>query len=44
MALIWQWMLDDRGLVNGLAEKSASITGPIPFLTDQWLLLLGASR
>ena len=42
VALIWQWILDDRGLVNGLAEKLGVISGPLPFLTDQWLLLLSA--
>ncbi|MGZ0152074.1 carbohydrate ABC transporter permease [Kribbella sp. WER1] len=42
VALIWQWILDDRGLVNGLAEKLGFISGPLPFLSDQWLLLLSA--
>ncbi|RZT19507.1 sugar ABC transporter permease [Kribbella sp. NBC_00482] len=42
VALIWQWILDDRGLVNGLAEKLGVISGPLPFLSDQWLLLLSA--
>jgi multiple sugar transport system permease protein len=42
VALIWQWILDDRGLVNGIAEKLGFISGPLPFLSDQWLLLLSA--
>jgi multiple sugar transport system permease protein len=42
VALIWEWILDDRGLVNGLAVKLGVISGPLPFLSDQWLLLLSA--
>ena len=42
VALIWQWILDDRGLVNGFAQKLGVISGPLPFLSDQWLLLLSA--
>jgi putative chitobiose transport system permease protein len=42
VALIWEWILDDRGLVNGLAEKLGVLSGPLPFLSDQWLLLLSA--
>jgi multiple sugar transport system permease protein len=42
VALIWQWILDDRGLVNGMAEKLGVISGPLPFLSDQWLLLFSA--
>jgi putative chitobiose transport system permease protein len=42
VALIWQWILDERGLVNGLAEKLGVISGPLPFLSDQWLLLFSA--
>jgi putative chitobiose transport system permease protein len=42
VALIWQWILDDRGLVNGLAEKLGFVSGPLPFLSGQWLLLLSA--
>jgi putative chitobiose transport system permease protein len=42
VALIWQWILDDRGLVNGLAVKLGVISGPLPFLSDQWLLLFSA--
>jgi multiple sugar transport system permease protein len=42
VALIWQWLLDDRGLVNGLAERLGFLSGPLPFLTDRWLLLFSA--
>jgi putative chitobiose transport system permease protein len=42
VALIWQWILDERGLVNGLAEKLGVTSGPLPFLSDQWLLLFSA--
>jgi len=42
VALIWTWILDERGLINGLAEKLGVIQGPLPFLSDQWLLLLSA--
>ncbi|MFC0626915.1 carbohydrate ABC transporter permease [Kribbella deserti] len=42
VALIWTWLLDERGLVNGLAEKLGFIQGPLPFLSDQWLLLFSA--
>jgi multiple sugar transport system permease protein len=39
VALIWQWLLDDRGLLNGLAEQAGVIHTAIPFLTGRWLLL-----
>lgn len=42
IALIWQWLLDDRGLINGLAKTAGWIHQSIPFLTDRWLLLLSA--
>lgn len=42
VALIWTWLLDERGLINGLAEKLGFIQGPLPFLSDQWLLLFSA--
>ncbi|MBB4893243.1 multiple sugar transport system permease protein [Streptomyces olivoverticillatus] len=40
VSLIWVWMLDDRGLVNGILR--ALDTGPVDFLGDEWLLLLSA--
>ncbi|WP_229890499.1 carbohydrate ABC transporter permease [Streptomyces mashuensis] len=40
VALIWNWMLDDRGLVNGLLRLADA--GPVPFLGDEWLLLFAA--
>lgn len=39
VALIWQWLLDDRGLVNGLAQQAGVIHKAVPFLEDRWLLL-----
>ncbi|TDE59268.1 sugar ABC transporter permease [Nonomuraea mesophila] len=42
VALIWGWLLDDRGLVNGFAQWLGVIAAPVPFLTDRWLLLLSA--
>ncbi|MCQ4041621.1 carbohydrate ABC transporter permease [Streptantibioticus rubrisoli] len=40
VALIWNWMLDDRGLVNGILHALGA--GPVPFLGDGWLLLFSA--
>ncbi|MFD8705301.1 carbohydrate ABC transporter permease [Kitasatospora sp. NPDC059648] len=42
VALIWGWVLDDRGLVNGLLRQSGLAHSPVPFLTDRWLLLFSA--
>lgn len=42
VALIWQWLLDDRGLINGWAQQAGLIHRAVPFLTDRWLLLLSA--
>ncbi|MCC9310303.1 sugar ABC transporter permease [Kitasatospora sp. RB6PN24] len=42
VAMIWQWLLDDRGLVNGLARQAGLIHSALPFLTDRWLLLFSA--
>jgi multiple sugar transport system permease protein len=39
VALIWQWLLDDRGLVNGLAQETGIIHRAVPFLEGRWLLL-----
>src|SRR5579859_6255301 len=39
VALIWQWLLDDRGLVNGLAQQAGIVHRAVPFLEDRWLLL-----
>lgn len=39
VALIWQWLLDDRGLVNGLAQEAGLVHKAVPFLEDRWLLL-----
>ncbi|MEU5186290.1 sugar ABC transporter permease [Streptomyces klenkii] len=40
VALIWGWMLDDRGLVNGILRVLGA--GPFAFLGDEWLLLFSA--
>src|SRR2546422_423806 len=42
IALIWKWLLDDRGLINSLAQEMGFIHKTVPFLTDRWLLLLSA--
>lgn len=40
--LIWTWILDSRGLVNSMAQWLGVISSPIPFLTDEYLLLLSS--
>ncbi|MEH6377413.1 sugar ABC transporter permease [Streptomyces sp. KLMMK] len=40
VALIWEWMLDDRGLVNAVLRVLGA--GPVSFLGDEWLLLFSA--
>jgi putative chitobiose transport system permease protein len=42
VALMWGWMLDDRGVINGMAKSLGIITESIPFLTDRWLILFSA--
>ncbi|MEV7178036.1 sugar ABC transporter permease [Kitasatospora sp. NPDC093679] len=42
VALIWGWVLDDRGLLNGLLGQLGLAARPVSFLTDRWLLLLSA--
>jgi multiple sugar transport system permease protein len=42
VALIWQWLLNDRGLINDLAEEAGLVHRAVPFLEDRWLLLLSA--
>ncbi|MFJ1708458.1 carbohydrate ABC transporter permease [Kitasatospora sp. NPDC088346] len=42
VALIWGWVLDDRGLVNGVLQQSGLADAPVSFLTDRWLLLFSA--
>ncbi|MDN5687915.1 MAG: sugar ABC transporter permease [Brachybacterium sp.] len=37
--LIWTWILDSRGLVNSVMSSLGVISSPIPFLTDEYLLL-----
>lgn len=43
VGLIWTWLLDDRGLVNNLAQQLHLISQPIPFLTDRWLVIISAT-
>jgi putative chitobiose transport system permease protein len=42
VGLIWSWLLNDRGLVNGLAQQLRLWDAPQHFLTDRWLLLISA--
>lgn len=42
VAVIWQWLLDSRGLVNGLLQDLHLTQQVIPFLTGRWLLLFSA--
>jgi len=42
VGLIWTWILDDRGIINEMAQALQVIQGPLPFLTDRWLLLFSA--
>ena len=39
VGLIWTWLLDTRGLVNDVLTALGVLKTPIPFLTDEWLLL-----
>ncbi len=42
VALIWTWLLEDRGAVNGFAQQLGVIAAPLPFLSGRWLLLFSA--
>lgn len=42
VAVIWQWLLDSRGLVNGLLQDLHLTHQAVPFLTGRWLLLFSA--
>lgn len=42
VAIIWQWLLDDRGLINGMAQRLGFLSEPLPFLTERWLLVFSA--
>ncbi|MFD3945399.1 carbohydrate ABC transporter permease [Streptomyces sp. NPDC058579] len=42
VALIWGWLLDDRGLLNGVLGQLGLADRPVDFLTDRWLLLFSA--
>ncbi|MGW5424683.1 carbohydrate ABC transporter permease [Streptomyces sp. NPDC003943] len=42
VGLVWGWVLDERGLLNGLLQQLGLADRPVSFLTDRWLLLLSA--
>lgn len=42
VALIWSWLFDGRGMVNGLLQASHVTHSAVPFLTGRWLLLFTA--
>lgn len=42
VGLIWSWLLDDRGFINNVAGRLHVIQGPLPFLTDRWLVIISA--
>ena len=42
VALIWGWLLDDRGVINAMALNLGFVTEAIPFLTDRWLVIFSA--
>lgn len=39
VALMWAWMLDERGLLNNILNALHIISRPIPFLTERWLII-----
>ncbi len=39
VALIWGWLFDTKGLINGALQAFGMADKPIPFLVDRWLLL-----
>lgn len=42
VALIWTWLFDTRGLINGALEMMGLTESPVPFLVDRWWLLFCA--
>ncbi|MCX2180168.1 carbohydrate ABC transporter permease [Streptomyces sp. SKN60] len=42
VGIIWGWVLDDRGLLNGMLHQLGLADRPVSFLTDRWLLLFSA--
>ena len=40
--LIWSWMLDTKGLVNSILQWLHLVTAPVPFLSDETLILISA--
>ncbi len=39
VALIWTWLFDTKGLINGALEAMGVADNPVPFLVDRWWLL-----
>lgn len=42
VVVIWQWLFDDRGLINGVLQTLHVISSPTPFLSNAWLILMCA--
>ncbi|MFI8825196.1 carbohydrate ABC transporter permease [Streptomyces sp. NPDC053431] len=42
VGIVWGWVLDERGLLNGMIQQLGLADRPVSFLTDRWLLLLSA--
>jgi ABC-type sugar transport system permease subunit len=42
VVIIWQWLFNDRGFINGTLQSLHLVTDPIPFLSDPVLILLSA--
>ncbi len=42
VALIWSWLFDTKGLINGAREAMGVVDNPVPFLVDRWWLLITA--
>lgn len=42
VALIWSWMFDTKGVINGALEAMGMVDKPVPFLVDRWWLLICA--
>ncbi|MCB8775870.1 hypothetical protein LJD49_29560, partial [Escherichia coli] len=42
VALLWNLVLDDGGVVNNIAQSLKWVQGPIPFLTDRWLVVFSS--
>lgn len=40
--LIWSWMLDTKGLLNAILRGLHLVSEPVPFLSDETLILISA--